>query len=337
MLRLLWTFTHQSSTLFPPVPSFFIALVASETPTRTGTLRYTHAHRPRGGATEEKMAHVSFLRKVGRLCMAVIGAHAFMTGSITVFSRCSTDRFFDEHWRYSTPVLMRRRNYTCPWRSDFFLPSLTRDERECLEAWLSLQSLQTPPLMAPSWSPHVLVQDSLAILDGISEVRDAVYGLSFCVHKVTPEVVEVRRERQDSVTFVHCKTVLDVAVRVPFTSFTFSAFRLPAFVTLQLEAPSNRPGKLRIAAADHRWWGGRIWSTQTGSVKPPWGDVGDLVRRYNGFAASIMITKGSTVHERVAYARARARTVDRRVQRLQEEQVAMIQQDHAASIEGAST
>lgn len=45
----------------------------------------------------------------------------------------------------------------------------------------------------------------------------------------------------------------------------------------------KRPTRRVITTVEHRWFGGRIWSTQTSSVKTPWGDIGDLARRSSGY------------------------------------------------------
>lgn len=258
-------------------------------------------------------ARISLPRQVGRVCSVIIGAHVTMVGLITLFSRLSTDTSLQEHWDYSTPVLRQRKNYFRLWEPGYFIPALSSDERECLDAWISVFRVQPPPLISRNWSPNVLLQDSQAMFDGLGELRDSVYALSFCVHSVDAYLQEVRRERQKDVTFLHCKVMLDVMVRIPFTQRVLRVYQLPSTSTLELQYPPYSPKKLHITAVEHRWWGGRIWSAQTGSVRTPWGDIGDIVRRYNGFALATAVTKETRMEERLLNARATAR--EKRLQR----------------------
>lgn len=51
----------------------------------------------------------------------------------------------------------------------------------------------------------------------------------------------------------------------------------------------KRPTRRVITTVEHRWFGGRIWSTQTSSVKTPWGDIGDLARRSSGYVLCTLL------------------------------------------------
>lgn len=44
-----------------------------------------------------------------------------------------------------------------------------------------------------------------------------------------------------------------------------------------------------ITSVEHHWFGGRMWSAQTGSVSTPWGDMGDLARRSTGYVLSTLL------------------------------------------------
>lgn len=244
-----------------------------------------------------------------------------MSTSFLLFSRFGTDHTFESHWKYSTPVLTRRKNWWRFWNASFYQPILNDSERECVEAWLTTLALQLPPLASRELSPRVMTQDSLAIFESLYELRDGVNVLQNCLHSVVPYLQEVRRETQEKVVFLHCKVVSDVVLRVPLTSYTFVAWKFPSVTTLQLEPSVNVRGREVVTAVEHRWFGGPIWSQQTSSVRSPWGDIGDLGRRYNGFMLSLMLTSRINVKERFEKVRTRAKRIEETLRLQQEEQL----------------
>ncbi|KAK7200590.1 32 kDa ER-associated protein [Novymonas esmeraldas] len=232
-----------------------------------------------------------------RICGAIIGVHLAMTSSLFMCSAFGRDRAFEQHWEYSTPVVRRRAHYFTFWRPAFYTPVLSREERECLDVWMSVQAVHSPMLATVQLSPKVTLQDSMATLQGISELRDGVYLLEKLPVRVEPQLTELRREHQGEVVFLHGKTRTDIALTVPFTSYAIPLCVFPASFTLQLERTGGS-ANLHITAIEHRWFNGRIFSHWTNSMASPWGDVGDLCRRYNGFLWSLMVTKKISLGER---------------------------------------
>lgn len=266
---------------------------------------------------------VSFPRQVGRVGAFIIGAHMSITGVLFLYSRIGKDPFHESHWHHSKTVATHRSNYWRFWEASFYHSVLSPAERKCLDAWLRVMALHTPPLAGSEMSPRIVTQDSLAFLDGLNELRDGVYTLQCCMCKVTPYVLEVRREYQSETTFLHCKVESDVEVRIPYTKRTVFVGTLPSSVTLQLGHPSYNKGKLVVNAVEHRWFGGPIFSQQTASMRSPWGDIGDLCRRYNGFMLSAMVTKKISVASRLDAVRETVKKMDKELREEQERQIEM--------------
>ncbi|AYU83884.1 32 kDa ER-associated protein, putative [Leishmania donovani] len=252
---------------------------------------------------------------VGRVCLA-------MSSSLFLCSAVLHDRAFEQHWDYSKPTLRKRTHYFDFWRSAFYSPVLSREERECLDVWLSILAVHSPMFATIQLSPKAILQDSMAMLQGVSELRDGVYLLEKLPIRVEPYLQEIRREIQDEVVFLHGKTRTDIYLIVPFTSYSIPLFVFPASFTLQLER-THTNGHLHITTAEHRWFSGLICSHQTNSVASPWGDVGDLCRRYNGFLWSLMVTKKISLDERRRALATRAAEIEADLREQQERQISM--------------
>ncbi|KAG5489672.1 hypothetical protein GH5_00551 [Leishmania sp. Ghana 2012 LV757] len=258
----------------------------------------------------------------GRVCRAIIGVHVAITSSLFLCSAFGRDCAFEQHWDYSKPILRMRTHHFEFWRPTFYSPVLSREERECLDVWLSILAVHSPMFATIQLSPEAVLQDSMAILQGIGELRDGVYLLEKLPIRVEPYLQEIRRERQDDVVFLHGKTLTDIYFTVPFTGYSLPLFAFPASFTLQLER-TRANGHLHITTAEHRWFNGLICSHQTNSVASPWGDVGDLCRRYNGFLWSLMVTKKISLDERRRALATRAAEIEADLKEQQERQINM--------------
>lgn len=264
-----------------------------------------------------------FTKCISRLCGAFIGAHFVMSTTLFLCSAIGRDEAFEQHWSFSRPTLRRRISYVAFWTPGFFSPVLTREERECLDVWLHILSLHSPPFATIEISPKILLQDSMALLQGIAELRDGIYLLEKLPILVEPYLLEVRREYQGEVVFLHGKTRTDIALTVPFTDFKVALCAFPASFTLQLERTPAHGQYLNITTAEHRWFSGLILSHLTNSVSSPWGDIGDLCRRYNGFLWSGMVTKKISLDERRRAFVEKTTRIEEELKRQQEEQINM--------------
>ncbi|KAG5464355.1 hypothetical protein LSCM1_00537 [Leishmania martiniquensis] len=259
---------------------------------------------------------------VARACGAIIGVHLAMTSSLFLCSAFGRDRAFEEHWGFSKPVLRKRTHYFDFWRPTFYSPVLSREERECLDVWMSILAVHSPMFATIQVSPKVVLQDSMAILNGINELRDGVYLLEKLPIRVEPYLKEIRRELQGDVVFLHGTTRTEIRLTIPFTDYSLPLFLFPASFTLQLER-THAHKHLHITTAEHRWFSGLICSYQTNSVASPWGDVGDLCRRYNGFLWSLMVTKKISLDERRRALATRAAEIEADLREQQERQISM--------------
>ncbi|SCU68561.1 32 kDa ER-associated protein [Trypanosoma equiperdum] len=195
------------------------------------------------------------------------------------------DTFFLQHWNYGKPVIMKKTHLLAFWEN-----ALSAGERGCVQAWLDAMSLKSPSHSL--FSPLFVLQDTLLFVCGLPEWRSAVLTLSKLLGTdVVPYCMEIRRERQGDVIFLHLK--LETELRPRFLQWAKGekggTLSFPSVATLQLE--ENSPGsvgsnKWRIAAAEHRWFGGPIVSQQSATLRSPWGDVGDILRRF--FAYSML-------------------------------------------------
>ncbi|CCW69925.1 unnamed protein product [Phytomonas sp. Hart1] len=219
----------------------------------------------------------------------VVGFHAVLLAVPFLYSRCGRDRFFEAHWEFSTPVLRRRQTYWRFWDPTFRTPVLSKEENRCLSAWLHLMEEAAPHPMH-DLSPHIRTHDTLALYNGLNELQCGIYIIQHCVHKITPYLVELRREVQDDVTFLHFRLEFDMEGRIPLTSWCFSLGQLPSSVSLQLgKQGSKSTDPVVIDSVENRWFNGPIWSYQTRSTPSFFGDIGDLFRCYNAFMSAMIV------------------------------------------------
>lgn len=260
-------------------------------------------------------------RTVGRICSTIIWVHVGATTGLLLFSKLGNDSAFTEHWQYSTPVLRKRMHYFQFWSPAFFSPSLSKDERRCLDAWMDTLALHSPSFDAPELSPLLVVHDSALCFEGLNEFRDGVYAMEHSFLHAVPYLEEIRREIQGDTTFLHGRVTSDLSLRVPFTSYRLPFGSFSSAFTLQLEQSPLHRSRLQVVAAEHRWFGGPIFSHRTNSVRSPWGDVGDLCRRYNGFILSLMVTKKASLRERRLEMWRRSQLVKEELKKQQIEQI----------------
>ncbi|KEG09160.1 hypothetical protein DQ04_05701030 [Trypanosoma grayi] len=230
------------------------------------------------------------MRHAWRRALRLAAGTPFLFAAVCVaYARCGTDSFFVQHWSYAEPVMTTRTHRWALWQR-----SLTADERACLQVWLDAMSLTSPS--AALFSPQFVLQDTLYFLCGLGEWCDAVRMLAkLAVVHTTPYCIEIRREQQDGVVFLHGRLETEVTLRLPFTNAACHLL-FPSVVSLQLERAHR---STRIAAAEHRWFGGPLVSQQSASLRSPWGDVGDLGRRLNSFVLSCVVRAGDRVSARL--------------------------------------
>eukprot|EP00796_Vickermania_ingenoplastis_P011058 gene11058-7689_t len=252
-----------------------------------------------------RLGYLVFVPK-DSVATAAVAAQALAMCLAVLHSRLTWDPCLAAHWKQSNPVVLERVNWWRFWRRSFYFPVLRGSERSCLDAWLSIMALRSPLAGASGCiAPCIVTQDSVAFLDGLQELRDASYLLSKIFHEVRPAVYALHRERQGDAVLLHGMLRSDVVLRLPFTSITFCCYSFPSAVTLVLEHPPTSfftfPKRRRrvITVAEHHWFGGRIWSSQTGSFHSSWGDIGDISRRFTGFCIAVMQTNRRGIQQRV--------------------------------------
>lgn len=241
-----------------------------------------------------KVSHVA-----GGLCIAQATALSLSF----LFSRFLNDKCWNAHWAQSRPVVLERTNWWRFWRASFYFPKLKGDERKCLDSWLSVMALQNVPVGSTSFAPNISVNDTMVRLEGLQELRDGCFFLSHFFHEVRPVIDAIKREKQGKAVLLHMKSHFEIILRVPFTQYTFHCYNMPSSTTLILEyLPVNTwfNRKRVVTNAEHHWYRGCIWSTLTGSVRSPIGDVGDLSRRCSGFIFGTIQTNKRSFKQRLA-------------------------------------
>lgn len=220
-----------------------------------------------------------------------------------LLSRFTNDKCWNAHWAQSRPVVLERTNWWRFWRASFYFSTLKGDERKCLDSWLSVMSLRTMRVGSACFSPNISVHDSMVRLEGIQELRDGCFFLSNFFHEVRPVVEAVKREKQGKAVLLHMKSHFEIILRVPLTQYTFHCYNFPSSSTLILE---HLPGsgwfsssRRVVTTAEHHWYRGCIWSTLTGSVRSPIGDLGDLSRRCSGFIFGTVQTNKRSFKQRL--------------------------------------
>ena len=158
-------------------------------------------------------------------------------------------------------------------------------ERECVEAFTRLLCFSLDAHTTRFCAPNVVLNDSLICFDGLSEMKDGWWFLSqfFSDCYATPTRVRRDVDTEGSVV-LHIDYETEATVR--FTNFSYT---FPSHATLVLENAPNSSEK-RINVIEHRWFKGPIVSRMTGSHENMLGDVGDIMRRMNGFVVSLVLT-----------------------------------------------
>ncbi|ORC81680.1 uncharacterized protein TM35_001091030 [Trypanosoma theileri] len=221
-------------------------------------------------------------RKWKRLMVFSLGGQFLFCTMCVTYARYGKDKFFSEHWRYAIPVTL---NQTRSWA--FWQNGITPSERACAEAWLDAMNFKLPS--NDKFASKFILQDTLCLLCNRTECANAIAFLQKLLPiQTTSYCMEIRKEKQDSVVFLHLKLETDFTMKLPFSTVQ-RRFIFPSIVSLQLE---NKDSQTRIAAAEHRWFGGPLVSFQSTSISSPWGDIGDLWRRFNGFAVSSVMGNG---------------------------------------------
>ncbi|CCW63850.1 unnamed protein product [Phytomonas sp. EM1] len=262
-------------------------------------------------------------KNLWRFLLFTAGFHAIALIGPLSYSRFGRDKFFEAHWEYSTPVFRHRKTYWRFWDPTFRTPVLTDEENRCLGAWLQLMEAPAPQPMQ-DLSPNIRTHDTMALYDGLKELQCGIYIVQHCLHKITPNLVELRREMQGDVTFLHFTLEFDMEARIPLTPWCFSCGRLPSSVSLQLGRGGPKPtDPLVITAVENRWFNGPIWSYQTRSAPSFFGDIGDLFRCYNAFISTVFVQSAIPVKRRVDQTRAWLSGIAAAVQEEQEKQIIM--------------
>lgn len=223
------------------------------------------------------------------------------------------DAEWKAHWRQSKITVLENNNYFRFWRPSFFYPVLRDNERRCLNDWLQAITIEPSSSSAlttesrscsPSTSPHLphlspslVLHDSLFLVIGARELLQLQKFTSHFVHGLKPTVYAMHREVQGKeAVLLHLKCRSDMLFRIPMTSIVFSCGSFPFTATLVVEHAKSsffpslyRKPSAMVTFAEHRWFGGCIWSTQTSSISSPWGDIGDLWRRTNAYVLSLLI------------------------------------------------
>ena len=225
-----------------------------------------------------------------KLCKFGIVAQTGLCCLFIARSRYGVDEFFEQHWRYATPVTTTGHS---KWKSLLHIGgphTLRPAELACLEAWERVMSFDLDERRVWSaFSPRVQLHDTLIFFDGLSELRDGWWFLSLFYSQSCPVMTEIRREEQDGTVFLHAKFQTEATARFVPLQYTF-----PSTVTLELDERSN------ICCVEHRWFGGPLVSKRTASVANVVGDVGDVARRFTGFFLSLAVTNSEMLTQQTS-------------------------------------
>lgn len=237
------------------------------------------------------------------LTLGLLGAMPTAVLGTSVLVSAFTDRGWEAHWKQSTPVLLEKPTWGGKFRQKVYMPLMRTQEHECLSAWLEVLALNPsspPPRSAAQEmahiSPSLVTHDNLLVLVNLSELQAARRLLRLFVN-AEPCLLSVHREMQGKLTLLQCKTENTLTGRLPFMKRRFQLGTLRSSSSLVLQ-PSHqslwrrlqfwRRQQLEVTMAEHHWFGGRIWSSQTGSVSSPWGDIGDISRRSMGYLFALL-------------------------------------------------
>lgn len=173
------------------------------------------------------------------------------------------------------------------WRSAAELVGLSRRsqrvtdaERECLQAVVSLFSLDVHPVVMNKMMPNVALYDPWFTVRGVLELRDAWTFLGYLCESATPKVTRVARvPAERDVFYVDIET--DFQLR-----YVGTRVHVPSSVRVTLDEFGRHR---RVASIEHRWFGGGP-IPGTLSYADSFVSRGvDGLRHLNGFAMSLMM------------------------------------------------
>lgn len=252
---------------------------------------------------------MAIFRRLYRIGTRVVCAHVITQGIFVAHAALARDASHEQRWRGSQHVTLRRDGFFS--RSRVLAP----DEVECVEAWLDLMRFVVNPAgNLRKFSTQCTLNDPLIFFDGRSEVADGFAFLSYFFEKSDPVITSIRREEVGGVVSLHLKMQTEARVRWVPLHYTFSsaatlgledfggwkqsmggasgASSSPSPSSQQIAVAERAPlqKRKRIHSVEHRWFGGPIVSRFTSTYKNAYGDMGDLVRRWEGFVLSTVIT-----------------------------------------------
>eukprot|EP00744_Colponema_vietnamica_P019337 GILI01027350.1.p1 GENE.GILI01027350.1~~GILI01027350.1.p1 ORF type:complete len:262 (+),score=7.97 GILI01027350.1:51-836(+) len=170
---------------------------------------------------------------------------------------------------------------------------LSEDEKACVDSMTRVLSMDYSNQNLSKFTKNVLFNDPLICFDGISEMKDAWKFLWLFVERSQAVATEIRRDVDSTGGVVlHVAYETDAAFKFNLFTWTFHSH-----VTLILDNDRNALNTAssyiqypRIQAVEHRFYGGPILSRMTSSQENILGDIGDICRRINGFAMSLILT-----------------------------------------------
>lgn len=229
-------------------------------------------------------------RRAFRLGRGTFLAHTLSCGVFVAISAGMHDHFFDDHWRVSHPVTMKGNG----WLSFSKMRTLSGEERECVDAWMELMRFNADPKTnLKKFSSLCVLNDSLIFFDGLSELSDGFKFMSYFFDSSTPFITELRREEQGGSTLLHAKMITEAKVRWLPIAYTFKSavtLELETYGGVTAEGGATLKTRRRIRGVEHRWFEGPIVSRFTSTYNNCYGDMGDLLRRVNGFVLSTVVT-----------------------------------------------
>lgn len=251
-------------------------------------------------------------RRLYKIGTRVVCVHLLAQGILIAHAALARDAAFEQRWRGSHHVAMRSGGLFSRTRT------LSPDEAECVNAWLDLMRFVADPTgNLRLFSTQCTLNDQLIFFDGRSEIADGFAFMSYFFERTDPVVTAIRREETDKGPALHIRTQTEAKVRWLPIQYTFTSA-----ATLALEdhggwrsalaASSSTSSKennnittavgvlessgatlqrrKRITSVEHRWFGGPIVSRFTGTYKNAYGDMGDLLRRWEGFVLATAVT-----------------------------------------------
>jgi hypothetical protein len=248
-------------------------------------------------------------RRLYKVGTRVVCAHVIAQGVLVGHAALGRDPTFEQRWRGAHHVAMRSGGMFSRTRT------LAPDEVECVNAWLDLLRFVAEPTgNMRLFSAQCTLNDQLIFFDGRSEIADGFAFMSYFFERTDPVVTAIRREETSKGPALHIRTQTEAKVRWLPIQYTFtSAATLSledqggwrhalataassgsqsevAAAVLESSGGATLQRRKRIASVEHRWFGGPIVSRFTGTYKNAYGDVGDLLRRWEGFVLATAVT-----------------------------------------------